>query len=218
MRHNKHAGTVRRLFAMLAGVFLATPALAEVEVRTEVFTAPDGEEISYEYHIPNDFDSAKTYPVAIGGAYYWRGAESTKGWILVQASPRSDNNDLMEKILNHLAEKYNVEGGRFHMVCYSACGGPAFTVAAAFPDRFASVTALTGAPRNARILNAVKHMKIRLIVGENDGGWRRGAEKAYKDFQAAGADVTLELIPGAGHVIAEIAGAPFMERMEKLRE
>ena len=212
--------SVRSLFVMLAASLLATPALAQLEKRRHTIDLPGGGKGTYSYLHPDDFDPAKTYPLAIGGDHYWQGIDSTGDWILLQTSLEGGDGatEAYNALIDHLSSRYNIEGERVHLVCYSACGGPVFDVAAAVPDRVASVTTVTGHPKNASVLNAVKHMKIRLIVGENDTYWRRGAEKAYRDFKAAGTDVTLEIIPGAGHVIPELVGAPFMERMEKLRE
>ena len=211
-----------RIFALAALAFFvaapAAPAKAQEDGRQVEIETPGGP-VTYALLTPADFDPSRAYPIAIGGGYYWQGVDDTRGWILVTTSLRltGDWRARIGALLDHLQAEYRPEGGRFHMVCYSACGGPAFTAAAAFPARFSSVTALTGSPASDAVLQAVKHMKIQLIVGERDRGWRRDAEAARRDFQAAGADVTLEIIPGASHVIDEIVGAPFLERLDALR-
>ena len=202
----------------LALLSMVSPAFAEMTPQTHNVSIPGGGSIELEVRLPDEFDPAQTYPMAFGGGYYWKNLETTHGWILVTLVLRTEDlENRYAAVFDFLDSRYKIEDGRAHMVCYSACGAAAFTVAGAVPDRFASVTTLSGHPRNRQEMLAVKDMKIQLIVGETDSYWRQGSEQAFKDFKAAGADVTLEIVPNGGHVLDGIAGAPFLERLQKLR-
>ncbi|GJL95536.1 MAG: hypothetical protein DHS20C05_19410 [Hyphococcus sp.] len=206
------------LSVFIGALFSLSSAAGQMAFTEKIISVPGGENVEIEIRLPANFDPEKTYPLALGGGYYWKDVDDTRGWILVTlALTTNEVENRYTALLDYLSDQYSIENGRAHMVCYSSCGSAAFIVAGAFPDQFSSVTTLSGHPRNRTEMLAVKDMKIRLIVGENDTYWRKGSEKAYKDFVEIDADVSLEIVPNGNHVITSIAADPFLTRLEALR-
>ena len=191
-----------------------------------------GRSLSFAYHLPDNYDPEVAYPVLIGpgegiegsdDSYYWQqGDPSAHGWIIVESMAflGRDPVETTRKLLDHLSETFNVEGGKFHVVGWSANSGGSFRVAFALASRFHSVTGVPGHPRGANLealVPALKALKFQFLVGEHDPGWLRPARQAHKQLQDLGLDSRLEIIEGAGHVIEEIRGRAFMQRMDQMR-
>ena len=124
------------------------------------------------------------------------------------------------KLLDHLSGKFKGEGGKFHMVGYSANSGGSFRVALAMPGRFHSVTGVSGHPRSANLEERaprLQDLKFQFFIGERDAGWMGPAERVHEQLQALGLESRLEVIEGAGHAIKEIIGTAFMKRMDRMR-
>lgn len=192
----------------------------------------DGRSLPYAYHLPHDFDPAQEYPVLIGpgdgtpgsnDSFYWKkGDPSEHGWIIVESMAFLEREpvETTQKLLDHLSEKFKVEGGKFHIMGFSANSVGCFHVALAMPDRFHSATGVPGYPRSENLealAPRLKDLKFQFLVGERDTGWLRPAERAHEQLQALGLDSRLEVIPDAGHVITEIIGREFMKRMDWVR-
>ena len=64
---------------------------------------------------------------------------------------------------------------------------------------------------------ALKNMKVQFVVGEDDRYWQKSARDANTKLKAAGVNTTLEIIPDGKHVMKELIGKGFMQRLEKLR-
>lgn len=191
----------------------------------------NGNELPYAYTLPTNFDANKTYPVLIGpgdthagseASFFWRtNLPESLDWILVESTVFFENNDkvLMAKLLDHLQKKFKVEGNKFHTVGFSANSSKIFKTAMSLADRFASITGIPGHPtsRNPGELKQLKNTKIHFIVGENDGYWRRESERAHKQLKELGIETVLDIIPNGGHVLTDLIGAGFLEKMERMR-
>ena len=192
----------------------------------------NGKEIPFAYTLPDNFDAGKTYPVLIGpgdthagseAGFFWRkNLPKGLGWILVETTVFFESNDkeLMTKLLDHLQRKFKVENNKFHTVGFSANSSKIFKTALSLANRFASITGIPGHPtsRNPGELKQLKNTRVHFIVGENDGYWRRESERAHQQLKALGIETVLDVIPDGGHVLTDLIGAGFLEKMERMRQ
>ena len=154
---------------------------------------------------------------------YWNKDDpSEHGWIIVESMAFLEREpvETTRKLLDHLSGKFKVEGGKFHIVGYSANSGGSFRVALAMPERFHSVTGVPGHPRSANLEELAPRLKdltFQFLIGEHDAGWMRPAVRVHEQLQALGLESRLEVIPDAGHAIKEIIGTAFMKRMDRMR-
>ena len=211
-------------------VFLASPLAAERQFET--IELGGGKALTYGYHLPTDFDPEKTYPVLIGpgevdaeskSGFFWRKNMPEKlNWILIETMSffEGDANKNTAKLLDHLEKRFNVEGGRFHIVCFSANSSPIFRVVMAIPERFQSATGIPGHPSSSdkNTLKTLKNIRTQFIVGENDGYWRTASEKTQKELTELGYDSILDIIPNGGHILRDLIGEGFLMKMERMRE
>jgi pimeloyl-ACP methyl ester carboxylesterase len=189
----------------------------------------DGGTVYFAVHLPDDYDAANTYPVLIGPGdgmegkepgFYWQSDPYSHGWIIVDAQLwERDTQQSFAEVLDWIQENLPVEGGKFHAVCWSANSAGIFDLVIDHAARFYSITGMAGNPRNlsSADVKALAGLKVQFVVGENDRGWQASARQAHKTLQAGGVDSQLEIVPNAPHVMKELVGEPFMQRLEKLR-
>ncbi len=188
-----------------------------------------GASIPYAIHLPNGFDPEKTYPVLIGPGdgieggdrgYYWQNNPHTHGWIIVDTELWKDSaEDGLELIMDKITKSYKVEGGKFHTACWSANSAGIFSLTSRHASRYHSITGMAGNPRGltAKDLVAFKDVKIQFVVGENDSYWKSSARKSYDQLKAADIETTIEIVPNAPHVMKDLIGAGFFDRLNRLR-
>lgn len=203
-----------------------------VERIFDVLDVGDTHGLPYSVDLPPDFDPSVPHPVLLGpgeaepnpeqpGSLFWGEDAVQRGWIVVE-SPAFVSDAPVEKtrkLLDHIASVYNVEGGKFHVAGFSSNSAGAFHVAMAMPERFHSVTGLPGHPvtSNDADLAKLKGVIVSFIVGENDAIWLEEARAAHETLRLQGVETYLEVIPGGGHVLQELFGGEFMERLDALR-
>jgi hypothetical protein len=127
---------------------------------------------------------------------------------------------IIGELLDRIVTDCRVEGGKFHAVCWSANSVGIFGLVIDQSDRFTSITGMAGNPRNlsSNDFTALENVKVQFMVGANDRSWQRSAKQAHQQLQDAGVDSQLEVVPDAPHVMVDLIGAPFMQRLEKLRD
>ena len=54
-------------------------------------------------------------------------------------------------------------------------------------------------------------------MGENDTYWQRSGRSAHEKLKAGGVDSVFEIVPDGEHVMTNLVGMGFMEKLEKLR-
>ena len=218
------------LLALASPLALPLPAMASdgVTLYQEVAT-PSGQQIPYAVHLPDGFDSASTYPVLIGpgdgiegqeAGFYWSSDPHGHGWIIVDTHLwASEMQHGLTAVLDAVLAEFNVEGGKFHAVCWSANSAGIFRLVTANADRFHSITGMAGNPSGVSKsdLAALQDVKVQFVVGENDAYWQRSARSAHESLVAGGVDSVLEIVPNGEHVMTELVGAGFMKKLEKLR-
>ena len=188
-----------------------------------------GESIPYAIHLPPDFDAANSYPVLIGpgdgeeGAdpgFYWQTEPHIAGWIIVDAQIWDSATDRsLDALLDAVSAEVNVEGEKFHAVCWSANSAGIFRLITDHSERFHSITGMAGNPGrvSSSDIAALQSVKVQFVVGENDTYWQRSAKDAHDKLLAGDVDSVFEIVPNGEHVMTNLIGEPFIAKLEKLR-
>lgn len=206
----------------------AEPAVGAVELAPGSVSAGqieiDGTTVDYVAVAPAGFKPGDTAPVLLAmppggqdlsltraivdGTYAPQAL--ARGWVVVSpAAPDGQlyfrgSETLIPAMMSWIESWVTVEGGRFHMAGISNGGLSAFRLAADQPDRFASIVAFPGFPRNDEdraALADLTDIPVRMFVGETDTSWVTPMEETLQQLTDLGGDVTLEIMPGEGHVI-----------------
>ena len=192
-------------------------------------TVPNGEGIPYAVHLPDGFDPENTYPALIGpgdgvkgedAGFYWKTDPHGHGWIIIDAQlwePATKKN--LATLLDAVLADFNVEGGKFHVVCWSANSAGIFRLVIDHADRFHSITGMAGNPSglSKTDIQALQEVKVQFVVGENDAYWHRSARNAHEKLEAGGVDSVFEIVPDGEHVMTDLVGKGFVQKLEKLR-
>jgi hypothetical protein len=203
-------------------------------VQREYFTLKlsDGSELPFSVDLPVDFDPKRAYPVLIApgpgkkvegdwGGLYWGEDTSQRGWMAVESTAflLTDPIGATALLLDEVARRYQVEGGKFHFACYGPSSGPAFGAAMAYPQRVKSLVALPGFPVTDKEdeLEKLVGIRVSFIVGEMDRVWLQEAQVAYNRLKALGVDAYLEIVPNGGHILQDMFGGELATRLELLR-
>ena len=187
------------------------------------------EDFGYAYYLPSNYDTAKVYPVLIGPGEGVKGSEKSFfwntdnpgqfGWILVEFPTWKHNSNIVKDLMKDLLAKYKVEGEKFHIVGFSANSASTFSHAISNPDFFHSVTGAPGHPsaKKPEYLKSLQIVRIQNIVGENDSYWLGYAREFEEAYKAHEVKSILDIVPQGEHVMPQLVGAPFMEKIEALR-
>jgi hypothetical protein len=193
------------------------------------FIESSGDASPYAVHLPPGFDPALAYPVLIGpgdgekGAepgFYWQTDPNIDGWIIVDAQIwDTETTQNLDSLLDAIAAEYKVEGGKFHAVCWSANSAGIFRLITDHAERFHSITGMAGNPRglSGADIAALQSVKVQFVVGENDPYWQQSAREAHDKLVAGGVDSVIEIVPNGEHVMTNLIGEPFIQKLEKLR-
>lgn len=187
-----------------------------------------GQKISYAIQLPRDFDANKTYPVAIGPSeaasnddqsYYWRGIKDTKGWILLDFPIYEGKKEGVSVFLDYINANYNVEGNKFHTICFSANSAGIFRLVMNMPEYFHSITGMAGNPgtRDENQLKKLKGVQVRFVVGDKDTYWMNAAKDRHTKLLNTGVNSEIEIIKDGRHVLTNLIGEGTLTRMDKLR-
>jgi hypothetical protein len=217
-----------------AGVAPITPLSVE---RAEL---PGGSEMSYVAVLPMGYSPEKTYPIAVAlppgdqsaaitentvVSLYLREARE-RGWIVI--SPIAPRGRLLfdgaerriPLLLFSLADRYRPEGDKYHLIGLSNGGISAFRLAIDQPNLFHSLLAFPGFPREAgdfRRLERLRGIPVRMIAGQHDVGWVEPMRDTDRRLRELGADVTLQVEPGEGHILGTVRGRRIFDILEPLR-
>ena len=218
------------MYRILSFLLLLLSTLAQAgETAYQQLELSNSETINFAIHLPDGYDATQTYPVLIGPGdglegtdpgFYWSSDPYSHDWIIVDAQLwERDTKRSFAELLDWLQQNYKVEGGKFHAVCWSANSAGIFDLTIDHADRFHSITGMAGNPRNlsSADITALASLKVQFVVGENDRGWQTSARRAHNTLLVGGVDSQLEIVPNAPHVMDELVGKPFMQKLEKLR-
>jgi predicted peptidase len=188
-----------------------------------------GQTLPYAVHLPPDYDADQAYPVLIGpgegeegsdAGFYWQTDPNIPGWIIVDAQLwESDTASNIDLVLDAVLDAHKVKGAKFHAVCWSANSAGIFRLITANADRFHSITGMAGNPAgvSGSDIEALQSVKVQFVVGENDKYWQRSARDAHQKLVAGGVDSVFEIVPNGEHVMTNLIGEPFIQKLEKLR-
>jgi pimeloyl-ACP methyl ester carboxylesterase len=87
------------------------------------------------------------------------------------------------------------------------------------PLRVTCVIAAPGFPSTDKPedLQKLRGIRVSFIVGEHDAVWKPGVEVAHERLKSLGVESYLEVVPGGNHLLQEMFGGEFAERLELLR-
>ncbi len=190
----------------------------------------DGKKLTYGVQLPDNFDPSKTYPVIIGPSeveekddqsFYWRGTKDTYGWILIDYRIYNATRRIEEvkAFMEHLRSKYNVEGNKFHTVCFSANSSGIFSLVMEIPEYVTGITGMAGNPgtTSETELSKLKGVKVQFVVGDKDTYWMNAAKQRHAILKKIGVDSSIEIIKNGPHVMRNLVGKGFLERANRLR-
>lgn len=192
----------------------------------------DGKELPFSVDLPVVYDPAKPYPVLVApgpgkkiedswGGLFWGEDTAQRGWIAVESMSlmQEDPIGVTGQLLNEVARRYKVEGGKFHLVGYGVSAAAAFGVAAMMPERLHSLWLVPGFPIGLKDegLARLKGVRVCFIVGDRDPYWHQQTNIAYYKLQGMGVETYLEVVEGGDHMLREMFGGEFAERLENVR-
>jgi pimeloyl-ACP methyl ester carboxylesterase len=234
MRH-----LIRSFLGGLIGVMIAAAPARAADWFDLILS--DGTKLKYGIDYPEGFDARKTHPVILalppGGQSrrmiewahdaYWGAEASARGFMVVSPiAPYKkffyDGGEVyIPELLDQINRAYKVEGEKFHVVGVSNGGLSAFRVALDTPERYRSVTVLSGYPpymSEIESLEPLRDLPIAMFVGEDDTPWRQKMDELKARFDAMGKDVFYRVVAGNGHEITDLAGDNAEQIFERIRD
>ena len=230
---------------MTLGLGLVLALLGTSDVMWHTLAGDGHAPLDYVIVTPDGYDPDVAYPVLValppgGGGrdmvdrgleLYFAEEADRRGWVVVSpTAPQApdDGADSPEgeawaaALFDAVAAEVVVEGGTFHLAGVSNGGRRAFRVAAHHPQRLASLTALPGVPSQeagSEQLMAIATLPTALFVGEQDAGWLEASRATEQKLRAVGAArLSLDVLPGEGHVLDASLATRIFDRLEGLRE
>ncbi len=137
---------------------------------------------------------------------YWDQAAPAAGYAVVGVEVYGPGlatgaGNVMNAVLDWIDGNFEGAAGDIVMTGASAGGIGVFHAALAVPDRVSGIIAMPGRYTEEDSLAPLSGLPVWLMVGENDPGWVTGSEATAERLEEAGAKVTLDIVPGQGHVL-----------------
>ncbi len=193
--------------------------------------------IEYAIVTPGGFYSQREYPillalppgeqtkemVEVGLNVYWAEEAKTRGWIVISpVAPDGvlffqGSESLIPDFLARTAEIYHPIGDKYYLAGVSNGGISAFRLALNSPQLFRSLLVLPGFPQSTEDktnLVELVDIPVAMFVGEQDTAWLGAMQETETTLQAAGGNVTLNVLPGEGHILESVTGEMLYEWME----
>lgn len=211
---------MRSTVFMLGVLVLALTSWAQDFVE---FKGPGDKPVKCMILRPKGMDASKPVPVIVAippgdqgeamaraaNEKYWSEMVE-RGWCVV--SPVSTGDPLQDAPAGFLASLVDgalkgvtVEGGKVHLCGVSTGGIAAMHAAIHEPERIASLLVLPGMmlPDDATSAARLHGVPVTMFVGANDSkDWLDGASGSAAALRHAGVEVSLEVVPGQGHVLS----------------
>jgi predicted esterase len=195
-------------------------------------TMKNGKELPFSVDLPVNYDPQKPFPILVApgpgkkiednwGGLLWGEDTSQRGWIAVEsmALMQEDPIGTTGELLSEIGRRYQVEGGKFHLLGYGPSSAAAFGVAAVMPERLKSLWLVPGFPVGLKDegLARLKGVKVCFIVGDRDPYWYQQTNATYWKLKNMGVETYLEVVEGGGHLLQEMFGGEFAERLQNAR-
>jgi len=187
----------------------------------------DAVNIDYVMLTPEGFTVGDRAPVVLAlppGGQDLAGAQNTvarvyerealrRGWVVVSpAAPGGQlyfegSEALVPGLISWIKSWVDAQGGAVHLAGVSNGGISAFRIAAENPDDVRSIVVFPGFARSGddqQALADLADVPVRMFVGQNDTDWVLAMVDTEERLVDAGGDVTLEVVPGEGHIIASL--------------
>ena len=184
--------------------------------------------IQYKVVLPAAFDAAEAYPAVLafsGGGQtmdiveydvenVWREQAEKRGYIVViPAAPGDDlffmgGGRIFPEFLEVILRDYKIRDRRFHAAGTSNGGISAFSVAAANPQYFVSITTFPGYLNNNTPdrMAAIAPLCISMFAGALDPDWAESMKAQAEQFRMRGLRVSTSVERGQTHRIATLRG------------
>lgn len=150
---------------------------------------------------------------------YWDQAAPAAGYAVVGVETYGPGLDedaasVMSAVMGWIDENFAGASGDIVMTGASAGGIGVFHAALAVPDRVGGIIAMPGRYAGEESLESLAGVPVWMMVGEGDARWVEGSEATAERLEDAGAEVTLDILPGQGHVliVGQDALVQWMER------
>lgn len=149
----------------------------------------------------------QTKEMVVAGLERWARSMAEDGWFVVSpVSPQGlffkESADLLPEFLDAAGVAHGFEQEGLFLFGMSNGGLSAFALAIAEPQRFRALVTIPGRPTEAEMskIATLSGMPVTMVVGaDDDTFWTDGAESAQAALVAAGAHVTLQVVPDTGH-------------------
>lgn len=137
---------------------------------------------------------------------YWDEAAPAAGYAVVGVEVygpgmATGGANVMNAVFDWIDSNFVGAAGDIVLTGASAGGIGVFHAALATPDRVHGIIAMPGRYTEEESLAPLAGIPVWLMVGEDDPGWVTGSETTARRLEEAGANVTLDIVPGQGHVL-----------------
>ena len=137
---------------------------------------------------------------------YWDQAAPAAGYAVVGVEVYGPGMEtsagaVMAAVLGWIDDNLAGASGDIVMTGASAGGVGVFHAALAVPDRVGGIIAMPGRYSGDSTLAELTGIPVWMMVGEDDANWVTRSEATAKLLEAAGAEVTHEVMQGQGHVL-----------------
>ena len=137
---------------------------------------------------------------------YWDQAAPAAGYAVVGVEVygpglETSAGEVMAAVLGWIDGTLAGASGDIVMTGASAGGVGVFHAALAVPDRVGGIIAMPGRYSGDSTLAELTGIPVWMMVGEDDANWVTRSEATAKLLEAAGAEVTHEVMQGQGHVL-----------------
>ena len=138
---------------------------------------------------------------------YWDDAAPAAGYAVVGVvtfGPGLERNGeaVMTAVMGWIDANLPGAGDKVVMTGASAGGVGVFHAALAVPDRVHGIIAMPGRYSGEASLAVLADASVWMMVGEGDTGWVARSEATAEQLEAAGVEVTHEVLSGQGHVLS----------------
>ena len=139
---------------------------------------------------------------------YWMDSAPPRGYYIVSpqvvgSSLAQSAHDLIPAIFDWMDGKISYDPNRVALVGASNGGRGVFFSAVEHPERFGALLGMPGRYEgDGSDLQGLAGKPVLLLVGELDGGWLEDSQSTKDLLDASGAEATLEVLLGQGHILS----------------